>query len=103
MDQAEDEPDDGRLAGAVGPEEAEDVAATDLHVEAVDGEQRAELLGEGVGAEYDRAAGAALLLRPLLRSTLRLRFRDDLRHATVLITERWRRTPAGQPRAPCLR
>ena len=37
MDKAQHQPDDRRLAGAVGPEEPEHVAGADLHVEAVDG------------------------------------------------------------------
>ena len=68
VDQAEDEADDGRLAGAVGPEEAEDVALADLHVETVDRAQLPKCLVRRVGREDGGAAVAALLPgpRPLL-------------------------------------
>ena len=60
----EDEADDRRLAGAVGPQEPEHVALADLHVEAVDRAQAAELLGERVRGQDGGAAVAALLPGP---------------------------------------
>ena len=49
VDEAADHADRRRLAGAVGPEKAEHVAAVDGEVEAVDGQGVAEPLGQVVG------------------------------------------------------
>jgi len=89
VDEAQHQADHRRLAGSVRAEEAEDVAAADLHVEGVHGAQAAELLGERVGGQDGDAASAALLLGPRPRSFgQRLRFRDGLRHSIVHISER---------------
>ena len=56
-DQAEQHPQGGRLAGAVGAEEAGHRALVDLEVELVDGEHVAEALGEPLHA--DRGHGAS--------------------------------------------
>ena len=50
-DQAEEHPQGGRLAGAVGAEEAHDRPGVDLEVELVDGEHVAEALGEALDAD----------------------------------------------------
>src|SRR4029453_19553762 len=49
--QAEEQPQGGRLAGAVGAEEAHDRPGVDLEVELVDGEHVAEALGEALDAD----------------------------------------------------
>ena len=104
VDEAQDQPDDRRLAGAVGAEKAEDVAPADLHVEAVDGAQAAELLGEGVRGQDGGAAAAALLLGPRP-----LRFTQLCASATSCVTpplhvsERSSRRPRDRSWAPCRR
>ena len=60
-DQAEQHAQGGRLAGAVGAEEAGDRPLVDLEVEVVDGEHVAEALGEPVHA--DRGHGVSFLSR----------------------------------------
>ena len=54
VDEADDHADGRRLAGPVGAEEAEDVAAAHGEAEVVDGERVAEALGEVVRGEHDR-------------------------------------------------
>jgi hypothetical protein len=54
---AADHPHRARLAGAVGPEEAERLAAADLDVDAVDRGEVAEGLGQPTGAQQDVVIG----------------------------------------------
>ena len=62
VDQADDHADRRGLAGAVGPEKAEHVAAAHREVEAVDGQGVAEPLGQVVGGQHD---WPGIPLRPL--------------------------------------
>ena len=59
-DEAEDHADRRRLAGAVGTEKAEHLAAADGEVEVIDGQQLAEALGQAVGGQHDGAIVARL-------------------------------------------
>ena len=54
VDEAADHADGGRLAGAVGAEEAEDVAAPDREAEVIYGKSVAKALGELMRGEHDR-------------------------------------------------
>jgi len=56
-DKAERHPDRGRLAGSVGAEEAEQLAAIDLQVEVVDCQTLPVSLGEADGPECGLGAG----------------------------------------------
>jgi hypothetical protein len=51
FDQAEDEADDGGLAGAVGAEQAEYAAPGDANGDVIDGEDRAELFAQCIGLD----------------------------------------------------
>ena len=58
MDQAQQDPHRGRLAGAVGPEEPVDVACVDGEIDAVDGNDRPVALHEAAGLERKGRVGA---------------------------------------------
>jgi hypothetical protein len=49
--------DERGLARAVGPEQAEDLAAADFQIEAIERRYRAVALAQGVGLHRDRGAG----------------------------------------------
>ena len=53
-DEVQERPDGRRLAGAVGPEEAEDLAALDLQVEVLDGMDVAVVLGQALRQDGGR-------------------------------------------------
>jgi hypothetical protein len=57
-DQPEQQPDGGRLAGPVGPEEAEHLARLDDQLQPVHGDRRPEPLGQPLGPDR-LGAGAA--------------------------------------------
>jgi hypothetical protein len=61
--QVEKAADGGRLAGAVGPEEAEDLARTNLEAERIDGGEVAEVLAELIGRD-----GSAHSTHPIIPS-----------------------------------
>jgi hypothetical protein len=63
--QAEQHPQCGRLAGAVGPQEAVDLAAADAQVQVVDGDDRVVVaLGQPARLDDELAAGYGGVLAP---------------------------------------
>ena len=61
QDQAEQHPDRRRLAGAVGAEEAVDVALADVEVDLVHGRDRPEPLGQPLGADHRRRGRSSVV------------------------------------------
>ena len=57
--QTQQHPDGGGLAGAVGPQEAVDLAGCDLEVEVVERDHAPESLGEGGGVDDGFGHGAS--------------------------------------------
>lgn len=54
VQQGREHPDDGRLAGSVGPEEAEHLALVDAQVHAIDGDDVAKMPDEARCLDNDR-------------------------------------------------
>src|SRR5664280_1826280 len=93
VDETHDHADGRRLAGAVGPQEPEDIAFADREVEPVNRRHALEAFGESVSRQHD---GLLRLLRAddgtnLLRLHCKhpgTRLSDLLRSATRLVTDK---------------